>query len=171
MEPQPKILSDEQTKQLCGGLSRRQRMRLVPEGKFPAPVKLTPGRIGWVESEILEWNATRIAERDRGTKPMNGTPSETSPVSKVVAALDALENKLRKRVDALGLTARARNALAVDGVGDVGDLVRRTEADLLQVPNLGRVSVAEIKAKLKKLGLNLGMVISEPEPPRSPVRR
>jgi prophage regulatory protein len=69
MEPQQKILSDEATKQLCGGLSRRQRMRMVPEGKFPTPVKLTPGRIGWVESEVLEWIAARIVSRDAVTEP------------------------------------------------------------------------------------------------------
>jgi DNA-directed RNA polymerase alpha subunit len=168
MEPQQKILSDEATKRLCGGLSRRTRMRLVPKGEFPAPVQLTPGRIGWVESEVLEWNAARIAERD-GTKPMNGVPTKAS-ASKAVAGSPALEKKLGKRVDELGLTARSRNALSVDGVIYVGDLMRKTEADLLGVPNLGRVSVAEIKARLKKLGLNLGMVISEPEP-GSRVRR
>lgn len=100
MELQQKILSDEATKQLCGGLSRRQRMRMVPEGKFPAPVKLTPGRIGWVESEVLDWNAARIAERD-GTKPINGVSTETSPASKAARNPKpaALQKGRRKRSD------------------------------------------------------------------------
>ncbi len=38
--------------------------RLEKQGKFPKRVRLGPNRVGWVESEILQWLADRIAERD-----------------------------------------------------------------------------------------------------------
>ena len=40
-------------------------MRLAKASKFPNPVTLGPGRIGFVESEVIEWQLDRIAERDR----------------------------------------------------------------------------------------------------------
>jgi prophage regulatory protein len=39
--------------------------RLEGAGKFPKRVKLGPCRVGWVESEVIEWMKQRIAERDR----------------------------------------------------------------------------------------------------------
>ena len=39
-------------------------MRLAKAGKFPKPVKLGPGAVGFVEDEVTEWQNARIAERD-----------------------------------------------------------------------------------------------------------
>jgi len=50
-------------------LSEREQTRRGKQGRFPKPVKLGEGpngRIAFVESEVLEWNAQRLAERDRG---------------------------------------------------------------------------------------------------------
>lgn len=41
--------------------------RLEAAGNFPKRVKLGPSRVGWVESEVMEWLAARIAERDKPT--------------------------------------------------------------------------------------------------------
>jgi len=41
------------------GLSRTTRWRLVKNGKFPKPLELSDGTVGWRESELLEWIATR----------------------------------------------------------------------------------------------------------------
>lgn len=64
-----------------------------------------------------------------------------------------------RRVDELDLSARAVNALANDGIVYVGDLVERTEAEMLRIPNLGRRSVNEIVEVLAALGIGLGMSV------------
>jgi len=48
------------------GLRRTQVQQLIKEGRFPRPVQLSARRIGWLESEVAAWQATRIAARDRG---------------------------------------------------------------------------------------------------------
>lgn len=46
------------------GLARSTVYELVAAGKFPAPVRLGPRRVGWAESEIEKWAMERVAERD-----------------------------------------------------------------------------------------------------------
>jgi len=46
------------------GLSQTRQNELERDGLFPRRVQLTPGTVGWVESEVDEWIAARIAERD-----------------------------------------------------------------------------------------------------------
>ena len=58
-------------------------------------------------------------------------------------------------LSALGLNLRASNALPNNDFRTVGDVVTKTEAELLRLPNLGRLSLAEIKAKLLVHGLTL----------------
>ena len=62
-------------------------------------------------------------------------------------------------IDELMLTVRATNCLKSENIIRVGDLVQQTEHDLLRTPNLGRKSLAEIKAVLLSKGLSLGMNI------------
>lgn len=49
------------------GLSRRTIYLEIADGRFPRPVQLTARRVGWVESEIEDWIAVRIAARDEVT--------------------------------------------------------------------------------------------------------
>ncbi len=44
-------------------------LRLEKAGGFPRRVQITPGRVGWVESEVEDWLCARIAERDRTNEP------------------------------------------------------------------------------------------------------
>ena len=60
-------------------------------------------------------------------------------------------------VDELELTVRAANCLKAEHIYRIGDLVQKTEQELLSTPNLGKVSLWEIKAALAKRGLSLGM--------------
>jgi DNA-directed RNA polymerase subunit alpha len=60
-------------------------------------------------------------------------------------------------VDELELTVRSANCLKAEAIQYIGDLVRRTEQDLLKTPNLGRKSLSEIKEVLAARGLTLGM--------------
>jgi hypothetical protein len=62
-------------------------------------------------------------------------------------------------VTALGLSTRATNALLNDDVRSVAQLVPRTEADLLGIPNFGRGALAELKKALARRKLRLGMVL------------
>lgn len=64
---------------------------------------------------------------------------------------------LMKPVDDLELTVRSANCLKAENIYYIGDLVQRTEVELLKTPNLGRKSLTEIKDVLASKGLSLGM--------------
>lgn len=68
---------------------------------------------------------------------------------------------LLRPVDDLELTVRAANCLKAENIYYIGDLVQRSENDLLKTPNLGKKSLTEIKSVLAQRGLSLGMVIEK----------
>ena len=68
------------------------------------------------------------------------------------------KNLLRK-VDELELSVRSANCLKNDNIVYIGDLVQKTEAEMLRTPNFGRKSLNEIKEVLTQMGLHLGMEI------------
>ncbi len=68
------------------------------------------------------------------------------------------KNLLRK-VDELELSVRSANCLKNDNIVYIGDLVQKTEAEMLRTPNFGRKSLNEIKEVLAGMGLHLGMEI------------
>ncbi len=67
-------------------------------------------------------------------------------------------NLLRK-VDELELSVRSANCLKNDNIVYIGDLVQKSEAEMLRTPNFGRKSLNEIKEVLSQMGLHLGMEI------------
>ena len=70
------------------------------------------------------------------------------------------KNLLRK-VDELELSVRSANCLKNDNIIYIGDLVQKTETDMLRTPNFGRKSLNEIKEVLGQMGLHLGMEIPD----------
>jgi DNA-directed RNA polymerase subunit alpha len=64
---------------------------------------------------------------------------------------------LLRPVDDLELTVRSANCLKAENIYYIGDLIQRTENELLKTPNLGRKSLNEIKEVLAARGLTLGM--------------
>lgn len=66
---------------------------------------------------------------------------------------------LLKKVDELELSVRSANCLKNDNIIYIGDLVGKTEAEMLRTPNFGRKSLNEIKEVLSSMGLRLGMDI------------
>ena len=66
---------------------------------------------------------------------------------------------LKKVYDLDELSVRATNCLKNDNIVYVGDLVQKTEAEMLKTPNFGRKSLNEIKEKLAKIGLRFGMEV------------
>ncbi len=67
---------------------------------------------------------------------------------------------LLKRVDDLELSVRSMNCLRNDNIVYIGDLVQKTENEMLRTPNFGRKSLNEIKEVLSQMGLYLGMQVS-----------
>jgi len=72
-----------------------------------------------------------------------------SPIDAQLAA------DLAMSIDDLDLTVRSYNCLRREGVNTVGELVARSEMDLMDIRNFGQKSIDEVKAKLEELGLGL----------------
>lgn len=86
-------------------------------------------------------------------EPMTGTSESFDPV-------------LLRPVDDLELTVRSANCLKAENIYYIGDLIQRTEVELLKTPNLGKKSLTEIKDVLASHGLSLGVRL-ENWPPAS----
>ncbi len=72
----------------------------------------------------------------------------------------AFNPALLKKVDELELSVRSANCLKNDNIVYIGDLIQKTEAEMLRTPNFGRKSLNEIKEVLASMGLHLGMEVS-----------
>ena len=79
---------------------------------------------------------------------------------------DEIDPILLRPVDDLELTVRSANCLKAESIYYIGDLIQRTEVELLKTPNLGKKSLTEIKDVLASRGLSLGMRL-ENWPPAS----
>ena len=90
--------------------------------------------------------------------------SENEP--EAVEEEDEIDPILLRPVDDLELTVRSANCLKAENIYYIGDLIRRTEVELLKTPNLGKKSLTEIKDVLASRGLSLGMRL-ENWPPSS----
>ncbi len=66
---------------------------------------------------------------------------------------------LLRKVDELELSVRSANCLKNDNIVYIGDLVQKSEAEMLRTPNFGRKSLNEIKEVLTQMGLHLGMEV------------
>ena len=66
---------------------------------------------------------------------------------------------LLKKVDELELSVRSMNCLKNDNIVYIGDLVQKTEPEMLRTPNFGRKSLNEIKEVLNSMSLYLGMEV------------
>ena len=92
-------------------------------------------------------------------------PAGSSPMIGIAAApsdegdTNQLNRYLLKKVDELELSVRSANCLKNDNIIYIGDLVQKTEAEMLRTPNFGRKSLNEIKEVLSSMGLRLGMDI------------
>ena len=83
-------------------------------------------------------------------EPQRETVEEKGPELEFNAAL-------LKKVDELELSVRSANCLKNDNIVYIGDLIQKTEAEMLRTPNFGRKSLNEIKEVLAQMGLHLGM--------------
>ena len=103
--------------------------------------------------------------QDQLSNFINFEEPEEEEVQEVLEDLPFNKNLLRK-VDELELSVRSANCLKNDNIVYIGDLVQRSEPEMLRTPNFGRKSLNEIREVLKIMGLELGMII-ESWPPEN----
>ncbi len=112
---------------------------------------------GVVKPEDAVALAARIMQEQ--LKPfINFEEPEETTIENKIAELPFNKNLLRK-VDELELSVRSANCLKNDNLVYIGDLVQKTESEMLRTPNFGRKSLNEIKELLGEMGLHLGMQV------------
>ena len=117
--------------------------------------------VGYAARILQDQLALFVGFEDAGVNqasPMIGM-AVAQPLSGVEADTNQLNRYLLKKVDELELSVRSANCLKNDNIIYIGDLVGKTEAEMLRTPNFGRKSLNEIKEVLSSMGLRLGMDI------------
>jgi DNA-directed RNA polymerase subunit alpha len=102
--------------------------------------------------EAVRYAARLLVEQLSVFADLKGLPTHAE--EKKAAQIDPI---LLRPVDDLELTVRSANCLKAENIYYIGDLIQRTETELLKTPNLGRKSLNEIKEVLASRGLTLGM--------------
>ncbi|MDT7935139.1 MAG: DNA-directed RNA polymerase subunit alpha [Sphingomonadaceae bacterium] len=92
---------------------------------------------------------------ERAPAPIAAVPG-LAPIEETMPS-PQLNRFLLKKVDELELSVRSANCLKNDNIIYIGDLVQKSEAEMLRTPNFGRKSLNEIKEVLQSMGLRLGM--------------
>jgi len=80
-------------------------------------------------------------------------------VEKEIAGEPLINKNLLRKVDELELSVRSANCLKNDNIVYIGDLVQKSEQEMLRTPNFGRKSLNEIKEVLSSMGLSLGLTV------------
>jgi len=114
---------------------------------------------GAVSGEDAVAFAARILQDQFGLF-VNFDEPQKEVASEMVAEL-AFNPALLKKVDELELSVRSANCLKNDNIVYIGDLIQKTEAEMLRTPNFGRKSLNEIKEVLAAMGLHLGMEVQD----------
>lgn len=110
--------------------------------------------------------ASRIFRSQLGV--LAGTETKEIPEASQAQANESLTPLLVRPVDDLELTVRSANCLKAEDIFYIGDLVQKSEQELLKAPNLGRKSLNEIKEVLVAHGLTLGMRLDNWPPENLP---
>ncbi len=102
--------------------------------------------------ESIRWAASVLTDQLSVFVDLEGQrPTELMP------AVSAIDPILLRPVDDLELTVRSANCLKAENIYYIGDLIQKTEVELLKTPNLGKKSLTEIKDILASKSLSLGM--------------
>ena len=126
------------------------------------------GSMGFKGSRKSTPYAAQLAAEDAGKKAQeHGMRTLDVEVQGPGSGRDADEDGLEfnplllKKVDELELSVRSANCLKNDNIVYIGDLIQKTEAEMLRTPNFGRKSLNEIKEVLSGMGLHLGMEVED----------
>jgi DNA-directed RNA polymerase subunit alpha len=164
-------------------LADKNKTEEMPIGTIPidsvfSPIRrvnytVTPARVGretdfdrlnvelWTDGAIQPADAVAFAAKilkEQLTIFINFEEQAETPALHVDVP-DPLNPNLFKSVDELELSVRSANCLQNANIRFIGELVQKTEAEMLKTKNFGRKSLNEIKETLSSLGLSLGMTI------------
>jgi DNA-directed RNA polymerase subunit alpha len=114
---------------------------------------------GSISGEDAVAFAARILQDQLGLFVNFEEPVKEVPAEQVTEL--AFNPALLKKVDELELSVRSANCLKNDNIVYIGDLIQKTEAEMLRTPNFGRKSLNEIKEVLASMGLHLGMEVPD----------
>ncbi len=106
--------------------------------------------------EAIRQSARILVEQLAFFAQIDPTPAYESAGQQAKAGAGTIDPILLRPVDELELTVRSANCLKAENIYYIGDLIQRTETELLKTPNLGRKSLNEIKEVLASRGLTLG---------------
>jgi len=161
----------------------RNRPEDAPIGLIPIDAIFSP--VKRVSYEVTPTREGQVLDYDKLTLKI-GTDGSVSPEDAIAYAARILQDQLSifvnfdepesagrfededelefnplllKKVDELELSVRSANCLKNDNIVYIGDLIQKTEAEMLRTPNFGRKSLNEIKEVLSGMGLHLGMDI------------
>jgi len=151
---------------------------LIPVDSLYSPVKKVSYKVeNTREGQILDYDKlTMMVETDGSVKPEDAVAlaarilqdqltvfinfeEPTKAVEEARHPELAFNAALLKKVDELELSVRSANCLKNDNIVYIGDLIQKTEAEMLRTPNFGRKSLNEIKEVLASMGLHLGMEV------------
>jgi DNA-directed RNA polymerase subunit alpha len=175
-------------------LADKNKTEEMPIGTIPidsvfSPIRrvnytVTPARVGretdfdrlnlelWTDGAIEPADALAFAAKilkEQLTIFINFEEQAEAPAAHIDEP-EPLNPNLFKSVDELELSVRSANCLQNANIRFIGELVQKTEAEMLKTKNFGRKSLNEIKETLAALGLSLGMTI-ENLPPRKDLER
>jgi DNA-directed RNA polymerase subunit alpha len=164
-------------------LADKNKSEEMPIGTIPidsvfSPVRrvnytVTPARVGretdfdklnlevWTDGTVDPADAVAYAAKivkEQLTIFINFEEQDEAPVP-ILDEPEPLNPNLFKSVDELELSVRSANCLQNANIRFIGELVQRTEAEMLKTKNFGRKSLNEIKETLASMGLSLGMTI------------
>jgi DNA-directed RNA polymerase subunit alpha len=122
----------------------------------------------WTDGSVAPDDAVALAAKilkEQLTVFINFEEEEEFEVPEEKPAENNVNENLLRSVDELDLSVRAENCLQAANIKYIGDLVQKTEAEMLKTKNFGRKSLKEIKELLAEMGLSLGMKL-ENWPPK-----
>ena len=151
---------------------------LIPVDSLYSPVKRVSYRVeNTREGQILDYDKLTLSVETDGSVSAGGfgrlcgahSPGPAADLHQFRGTLKAISEEERpelefnaallKKVDELELSVRSANCLKNDNIVYIGDLIQKTEAEMLRTPNFGRKSLNEIKEVLAQMGLHLGMEV------------
>ena len=116
------------------------------------------------DGTITPEDATALSARilmDQLGKFVNFEDPQPEVVEEEPTPESLMNPHLLRKVEELELSVRSANCLKNDNIVYIGDLVQKSESEMLRTPNFGRKSLNEIKEVLTNMGLNLGQIIPE----------
>ncbi len=126
----------------------------------------------WTDGSVSPQDAVAYAAKilkEQLTVFVNFEETEEPVAAETPMQEAKLNENLFRSVDELELSVRSANCLQQANIRTIGDLVQKTEAEMLKTKNFGRKSLKEIKEILAEMGLSLGMKLENWPPKTAPV--